>query len=150
MSRTFMTLTFDLNIKIIFSPWIWVWQNVFALWHRHTKFWHMGVSPWHNMLCTFLTLVWPWPLTYMRVAGGILSEFYSQFLSCFFFSPEKETPRAGEFFNPMHWNRDLWTYSNVLWFRTWCFTWEFYHSTIWKRVFMWIFLLCNSCMLVNS
>ena len=30
----------------------------------------------------------------------------------FFFSPEKETPRAGEFFNPMHWNRDLRTYSN--------------------------------------
>ena len=78
-----MTLTFDLNIKIIFSPWIWVWQNVFALWHRHSKFWHIGVSPWDNMLCTFLTLVWPWPLTYMRVAGGILSEFYSQFLSCF-------------------------------------------------------------------
>ena len=86
VSRTFMTLTFDLNIKIIFSPWIWVCQNVFALWHRHTKFWHMGVSSWDNMLCTFLTLVWPWPLTYMylRVAGGILSEFYSQFLSCFF------------------------------------------------------------------
>ena len=82
MSHTFMSLTFDLNIKIIFSPWIWVWQNVFALLHRHTKFWHMGVSPWDNMLCTFLTLVWPWSLIYMRVAGGILSEFYSQFLSC--------------------------------------------------------------------
>ena len=79
-----MTLTSDLNIKIIFSPWIWVWQNVFALWHRHTKSWHMDVLPWDNMLCTFLTLVWPWPLIYMRVAGGILSEFYSQFLSCFF------------------------------------------------------------------
>ena len=63
VSCTFMTLTFDLHIKIIFSPWIWVWQNVFALWHRHTKFWHMGVSPWDNMLYTFLTLVWPWPLT---------------------------------------------------------------------------------------
>ena len=58
------------------SPWIWVWQNVLALWHRHTKFWHMGVSPWDNMLCTFLTLVWPWPLTYMWVVGGILSQFY--------------------------------------------------------------------------
>ena len=77
-----MTLTFDLNIKIIFSPWIWVWQNVFALWHRHTKFWHIGVSPWDNMLSTFLTLVWP--LIYMWGAGGILSEFYSQFLSCLF------------------------------------------------------------------
>ena len=79
-----MNLTFDFNIKIIFSPWIWVWQNVFAFWHRHTKFWHMGVSPWDNMLCTFLTLVWPWPLTYMWVAGCILCEFNSQFLSCFY------------------------------------------------------------------
>ena len=83
-----MTLTFDLNIKIIFLPWIWVWQNFFALWHRQTKFWHMGVSPWDNMLCTFLTLVWPWPLTYMLVAGAILSEFYSQFLSCLCFKEQ--------------------------------------------------------------
>ena len=74
-----MTLTFDLNIKIIFSPWIWVWQNVFALWHMHTKFWHIGVSPWDNMWCTFLTLVWPWPLTYMRVAGVSLVSFTHSF-----------------------------------------------------------------------
>ena len=53
-----------------------------ALWHRHTKFLHLGVSPW-DMLCTFSSLVWLWPLTYMWVEGGILSEFYSQFLSCF-------------------------------------------------------------------
>ena len=73
-----MTLAFDLNIKIIFSPWIWDWQDVFTLWHRHTKFWHMGVSPWDNfdlsMTLTFDLYV---------VDGGILSEFYSQFLSCF-------------------------------------------------------------------
>ena len=79
-----VTYIYDLDIwpqyqNLIFLPRIWVWQNVFALWHRYTKFWHMDVSPWDNMLCTFLTLVWPWPLTYMRVAGGILSEFYSQF-----------------------------------------------------------------------
>ena len=74
-----MTLDFDLNITILFSLWIWVWQNVFALWHRHTKFLHMGVSSW-DMLCTFLTLVWLWPLTYMWVAGGILSKFYSVFI----------------------------------------------------------------------
>ena len=73
-----MTLTFDLNIKIMFSPWIWVWQNVFAFWHRHSKFWHMSVSPWDNMLCTFLTLVCPWPLTYMLTGVS----FHSQFLSC--------------------------------------------------------------------
>ena len=78
-----MTLTFDLNIKIIISPWIWVFQDVFALWHRHTKFWHMIVSPCDNMLCTFLTLVWPWPLTYMWVAGGILREYCSSFYLVF-------------------------------------------------------------------
>ena len=48
-----MTLTFDLKIKIIFSQWIWIWQDVFALWHRHTRFLHMDVSPWDNMLWTF-------------------------------------------------------------------------------------------------
>ena len=53
-----------------------------ALWHRHIKFFHIGVSPW-DKLCTFSTIVWLWPLTYMWVAGGILSEFYSQFISCF-------------------------------------------------------------------
>ena len=71
--------------KLYFLPWICAWQDIFALWHRHTIFWYMGVSPWDKMLCTFLTLVWPWLMTYMRVAGGILSEFYSQFLSCFCF-----------------------------------------------------------------
>ena len=78
-----LCMTFDMNIKIIFSPWIWIWQDVFALWHRHTKFWHMAVSPWDNTLCTFLTLVWPWTLTFKWVAEDILGEFYLQFLSCF-------------------------------------------------------------------
>ena len=41
-----------------------------ARYHRRNKFWHMGV---------FLTLGWPWPLTYMLLAGGILTEFHSQF-----------------------------------------------------------------------
>ena len=50
---------------------------VFALWNGHTKFSHIPVSPWDNMLCTFFTFVWPWPLTYMWVARGILSGFYS-------------------------------------------------------------------------
>ena len=39
---------------------------IFALWTRHTKYnWHMGVSQWDNILCTFMTCVWPYPLTYM-------------------------------------------------------------------------------------
>ena len=39
-----------------------------------------------TMLCTFLTSVWTLPLTYMWVAGGILSEFYSQLLLFFYAS----------------------------------------------------------------
>ena len=45
------------------------------LFDRQTQFWHMGVSPWNNMLCAFMTLVWPWPLTYMWVAGVSLVSF---------------------------------------------------------------------------
>ena len=33
------------------------------------------VSPWDNMLYTFVTLVWPWPLTYMWVTGLSLVSF---------------------------------------------------------------------------
>ena len=77
-----MTLIFDLNIKIIFSPWILVRQNDFALWHRHTKFWHMGVSPSDNM-CTFVILVWPWLLTYLWVAGASLVSFTHGFYLVF-------------------------------------------------------------------
>ena len=70
-----MTLVFDLNIKIIFSTWIWVWLNVFSLWYRHAKFCHMGVWPWDNMFCTFFNLVWPWPLTNIWVTGISKSKF---------------------------------------------------------------------------
>ena len=76
-----MTLTFDINIKIIFSQWIWIWQDVFALWHRHTKFLHMGVSPW-DMLCAFFDLSMTLTFDLYVGGGGILSEFYSLFLSC--------------------------------------------------------------------
>ena len=75
-----MTLTFDLNIKIIFPPWIWVWQDVFALWHS-TKVWHMGVSPWDNVVY-ILDLNMTLTFDLYVDGGGILSEFYSQFLSC--------------------------------------------------------------------
>ena len=74
-----MTLTFNLNIKILFSPLIWVWKDIFALWHRQTKFWHMRQ---HLMYILDLSMT----LTFDLYVGGgdILSEFYSQFLSCFF------------------------------------------------------------------
>ena len=44
------------------------------------QIWQMAVSPLDNMLWTFLTLVWPWPLTYMWVAGVSLESF----ISCFY------------------------------------------------------------------
>ena len=53
-----MSLLFDIDIPN-FSIWVY---------HHETT------------LCTFLTLVWPWPLTYMLGGGGILSEFYSVFI----------------------------------------------------------------------
>ena len=37
------------------------------------KIWHMGVLSRDNMLCTFMTSVWPWLLTYMWVVGDVLS-----------------------------------------------------------------------------
>ena len=79
-----ITLMFDLNIKITyFHNEFETGKIIFTLWHRHAKYWYIDVSPWDNMLCTFLTFVWPWPTP---ICGwrGFLSEFYLQFLSCFF------------------------------------------------------------------
>ena len=67
-----MTLTFNLNIKILFSPLIWVWQDIFALWHRQTKFWHMRQ---HLMYILDLSMT----LTYMWVAGIFLVSFTFSF-----------------------------------------------------------------------
>ena len=39
----------------------------------------VGVSPWDNMLCTFLTLVLLWPLTCMYMAGVSLVSFTHTF-----------------------------------------------------------------------
>ena len=80
-----LTLTFDLNIKIIYSQWIWIWQDVFALWHRHTKFLHMGVSPWDyvvyildlGMTLTFDLYGWRWV--------SLVSFTHSFYLVFFFF-----------------------------------------------------------------
>ena len=44
----------------IFTMNLSMGKIIFALWHRHTKF-----GTWDNMFCTFMTCVWPWPLTYM-------------------------------------------------------------------------------------
>ena len=48
VSHTFMNSVWPWPLtsisKLIFSPWIWDWQDVFALWHRHTKFWHLVVT----------------------------------------------------------------------------------------------------------
>ena len=47
----YMTLTFDLNINILFSHEFESGKNIFARWHRRTKFWHMRLSPSDYMLC---------------------------------------------------------------------------------------------------
>ena len=45
------------------------------------QIWHMGISPRDKVLFTFMTSVWPWPLTYIWVAGVSLVIFtYSFYL----------------------------------------------------------------------
>ena len=39
------------------------------------QIWHMGISPRDKVLLTFMTSVWPWPLTYIWVAGVCLVSF---------------------------------------------------------------------------
>ena len=73
-----LCMTLTLISKLYFHnviEWIKIWQDVFALWHRHTKFLHMGVSLW-DMLCTFSTLVWLWPLIYRYPKWVLLSVFF--------------------------------------------------------------------------
>ena len=77
-----MTLTFGPNIRIIFSLVLVSGEDGHCLLTKTYQIWHMGVTPWDNMLCTFMTFVWPLPLTYMWVVRSIFKEFYSQFLSC--------------------------------------------------------------------
>ena len=81
MCRVHSWILYDLDLwpqyQNYFLSWIWVWQDVFPLWH--TKFWQMGVSPWDKTLCTFLTLVWPWPLTYMWLARLFVVSFTHRF-----------------------------------------------------------------------
>ena len=115
--------------------------------YRHTKFWQMGVSQWDNMLCTFLTLVWPWPLTYIWVARGIVSEFYSQFLSCLVMDTNRSIP----------WNlRSLCVFALNVYFDykcilmdNWLYKWYFilYENVI--RLFG-FFLICCSFLFGNT
>ena len=75
-----MTLTFYLNIKIIFSPWIWFWQDVFAL---NIGILNFGIWVYHLGQHVVYILDPSMTLTFDLYLGdgGILSEFYSQFLS---------------------------------------------------------------------
>ena len=71
-----------LNIEITFLPWI----DRLCYFIQAYQIWHMGVSPWDNMLCTFMTSVWPLDLYDLYVGGrGVLSEFYLQISYCFAF-----------------------------------------------------------------
>ena len=82
-----MTLTFELDIKI-FSPWIWVWQEVFALWHfRHTKFWAYGCITMIQHVVYILDL--SMTLTFdlyigVSLVGFIHSLYIVKFCQCIF------------------------------------------------------------------
>ena len=55
-----MTLTFGLNIKILFSRWICVWERSSLLFDIRT--WAYNYET--KCTGTFMTPVWPWPLNY--------------------------------------------------------------------------------------
>ena len=106
-----MTLTDDLNIRIIFSPWIW--QDVFSLWHRHTKFWHMGISPGDNMLCPFLDL--SMTLTFdLYVGSGGGGYSLGSFTHGFFLFA---FGRVHHVFSPRVLVRDIYCFENYIYLR---------------------------------
>ena len=77
----YLSMTLTWISKLNFHQEFESGKILFVPWQKHTKFWHMGVSPWDNILCTFLTLVWPFLLTYMWVAGvSIVSSTHSFYL----------------------------------------------------------------------
>ena len=65
--------------------WFSVRLPVTNAWNCHLLYtaFSSNVGAWGMWACSlsFMTSVWPWPLTYMWVAGVILNEFYSQFSS---------------------------------------------------------------------
>ena len=66
--------------------WRWPLFSISKLYFHHYIFFHEFLSGQGCLCsitmrhCTSMTFVRPWPLTYTLVTGGILSEFYSQFL----------------------------------------------------------------------
>ena len=62
------TLTFSLNIKIIFSPWMYLGKIVFAFWHRHTKF---GTWVYHHetKCCVHSLPLYDLDLWHIQVCG---------------------------------------------------------------------------------
>ena len=76
-----MALTFGPNIKIfIFTMNLCLGMIVFALWQAY-QIWHLGVSPCVHSRPLYDLYIW----STCGVAGCILSEFCSQFLSWSFF-----------------------------------------------------------------
>ena len=57
-------------------------NTIFCTWvYPHGTMYH--IFSWDNMLCAFMTSVWPWPLAYMWVARVSLVSFTHSFLSGF-------------------------------------------------------------------
>ena len=55
-------------------------------------------------VCIFMTDVWPWPLTNIHGWWGNFNEFYSQFLSRFFFKKKFSSPKN----LASIWRKQLW------------------------------------------
>ena len=75
VSHTFMTSVWpwpwpltSISKVYIFSMNL-TWQDPLCSLTKAYQFWYLGVLPGDNMLCTFLTFVWPWPLIYMGWLG---------------------------------------------------------------------------------
>ena len=74
-----MTFTFGLDIKIIFSPWIFVWARSCLLFDLGIPNLAHGCITMNNMLNVYIHDLDLWPIC---GGWGTLSEYYSWFLSC--------------------------------------------------------------------
>ena len=97
-----MTLTFGLNMRIMFTPWI-------LLWRRPSLLFAIGIPNLTQRCIIMRQYVYIYDLCMTLtfdlyvVTGGILSEFYSQFLSCSYWFHKNyfETFSSVEKFRPL-------------------------------------------------
>ena len=93
-----VSLWYDVLRTFMNSVWHWPLTSISKLYFHHefepgkmSLLFDIGIpnfgilvyyhETW-NILCKFLTLVWPWLLIYTSVAGGILCEFLLKVFTC--------------------------------------------------------------------